>query len=123
RGGAAEHRIAVGKTAETADDVGMVLREGETFLVAGRADQGHAALLVGEIFRMLEGKIEKTPPRHRILLIETAFDRPRRDRPGKRVGRKGARIAAEQVAGELIENEEQRERARGGRFPGGQLSR
>ena len=54
RSRAAEDRIAMREAAEAADDVGVILGKGQTFLVAGGADQGKTALLIGQIFRVHE---------------------------------------------------------------------
>src|SRR5262249_54983779 len=60
RGGcAAEHGVAVGESAEAADDVGVQFRPFEGVGIAARAVERDAALLVGEILGMLERQIEE----------------------------------------------------------------
>src|SRR3981081_2048079 len=79
-GGAAEHGVAVREAAEPANDVGMQFGPFDRIGVAGCAVEGDAALLVGEIFRMLERQIEERPLGDRDDLVETARERARRGR-------------------------------------------
>jgi hypothetical protein len=105
------------KAAEPADDVGMRLRVLDQLGVAGGVEQGKAAFLVGDVLGMLERKIEERLLGRRKILIESARKRARRHRPRKRIGRIGAGIAAEHVARELVEHDQQRQRVLGRSFP------
>ena len=79
---------------------------------AALAHQVDAALLVGGIFRMLQRQIEEHP----VLLvrqrqIEAAPDRRLGHGPRLRIGGKGLRRIAIHVARQLIEQDDQRQRA------------
>src|ERR1700688_1268947 len=52
RAGTAQHRVAVGKAPEAADDVGVLLGVLCELIVAIAARQLHAAVLVGQMFRV-----------------------------------------------------------------------
>src|SRR5690606_6141006 len=52
-GGAAEHRVAMRKTAEPLDDVEMQVGPFQALGVTHGAEQGDAALLVGDLLRVL----------------------------------------------------------------------
>src|ERR1700704_284200 len=97
-GGAAEHGVAVREAAEPANDVGMQFGPFDRIGVAGCAVEGDAALLVGEIFRMLERQIEERPLGDRDDLVEAARGRARRDRARQRIGREGTGGPAEDLA-------------------------
>src|SRR5690606_1443969 len=56
---APEHKDAVGKTAEPANDVGVDLRESEVFGSAAGAKQLNATVLIRQPFGMHEGHIEE----------------------------------------------------------------
>src|ERR1700737_2044781 len=58
-GGTAQQRVTVREGAEARDDVGVDLRIAVGFSAAGAARQRERALLVGEIFRMLERQVEE----------------------------------------------------------------
>src|SRR5712671_7003491 len=121
-GGTAEHGVAVREAAEPADDVGVMLGPFDRLRVVGRAVEGDAALLVGELFRMLERQVEEHPLGGRDELVEAARDRARRDLARQRIGREGAGISAEHVARKLVEHDQERERALRISIPG-QLAR
>ena len=58
--------------AEAPDDVGVNFRPFQAVGVAGRLVKRDAALLIGEIFRMLERKIKKAAQFFRHLAVEAA---------------------------------------------------
>ena len=110
RGGAAEHGVAVGKAAEPADDVGMVVRPISSSWHRRPAIKRHAAFLVGQIFRMHRTADRKNcaqPRRH--LLVEAARRPARRGHRERHrsAANRCAAIAAEHVARELIEHDDQ----------------
>jgi hypothetical protein len=96
---------------EAADDVGMVFGIARELIVAVAVRELHAALLIGPILRVHERQIEELTLRPGDLLIEAARKRTIGRAPGRRVGRIGARLAAEHIARELIEHDDERERA------------
>src|SRR5262249_55589105 len=97
----AKHRVAVRKPAEVADDVGMKFGVFERARICGGSAQLQTSLLVGERFRVHEGKIEERPLRLGGLPVETAVDRAAGRGAGKRVGGKRGGTAAEHVARKL----------------------
>src|SRR5262249_46605213 len=117
RGGAAEYRVAVREAAEAADDVGVPLGMFQEFVVAVAACQVDAALLVGEIFRMLERKIEERAQPAPHLRVEAAGEGASGDRARQRIGLVGAGLSAEHVARELIEHDGEGQRALRRLFP------
>src|SRR5882757_9631319 len=104
RGGAAERFIPMREAAEAANDIGVMLGPFGRIRVAARAIEGDAALLVGEIFRMLERQIEEHPLGGRDGLVEATRDRARRDLASQWIGREGAGVPAEHVARKLVEH-------------------
>ena len=90
--------------------------------VAGRAVELDAAKLVGQFLRMHERQEEKAALVLRHVLVVAALERAIGGRARERIGREGARVAAEHVARELVEHDHQRERVFGGRLPGGKLA-
>src|SRR6516164_8558446 len=109
-GGAAQRRVAVRKPSETTDDVGMLLGAFRELIVAVAARERDAAFLIGEIFRVLEWQIEELALDMRDLSVEPASDGAIGDGAGDTVGLVGARVAAEHVARELVEHDDERER-------------
>src|ERR1700716_3241602 len=59
--GAAEHGVAVREAAEAANDIGMQFGPFDRIRVAGCAVESDAALLVGELFRVLERQVKEHP--------------------------------------------------------------
>ena len=108
---AAERAIAVGKAPEAANDVGMDLGVFFAFGIAGVAAQRDAALLVGEILRVHQRQIEEALLRQSEQPVGAPRDRRFGNRARRRIGCERARVAAEQVAGKLIEQDEERQRA------------
>ena len=109
-GGAAQDRVAVREPPEAADDVGMSLGVSRELIVAIAARERHAAFLIGEIFRVLEWQIEELALDMRDLSVEPATDGAIGDGAGNTVGLVGAPVAAEHVARELVEHDDERER-------------
>src|SRR5262249_8593330 len=114
---AAERAIAMGKPPEPADDVGMNLGMFDGLLVARLAAQRDAALLVGQILGVHERQMEEAPLGKRKWPVDPPRDRPLGDRARLGVGRIGARVTPEQVAGKLIEQDEKRKRSLRRRLP------
>src|SRR5712691_10155244 len=110
-GGAAQHRIAVREAAEAADDLGVLLGVFEEFVIAISARQFDAALLIRQMLRMHERQIEKLALAVRDLAVEPAGDRTAGNGTRERIGQIGARVAAEHVAGKLVEHDGERQRA------------
>src|SRR5690606_30927593 len=75
-------------------------------------------LLVGQVLAVLERQIEEDAPLGRKLEIEAAADRAARHRQGAGVAREGGRRVAEHVARELVEQDDERQRAFGRVGPG-----
>src|SRR4051812_31943025 len=95
RGDAAEHLVAMGEAAETADDVLVQLRPLQKLGVASRGEQCAAALLIGELFRVFERQIEELLVGDRPSAIEAVRKRSSGDRAGNGIGREGAGVVAE----------------------------
>ena len=112
-----QHRVAMGKSAEAANNVGVVLGVFCDFIIAQAACQLESSFLIGENFRMHERQIEELALLLRHLAVETALESAIGDGAGDRIGLVGPRLSAEHVARKLIENEDQRERALGRRLP------
>ena len=87
------------------------------FGIAGLAAQRDAALLVGEILRVHQRQIEEAPLRQWKQPVGAPRDRPFGNRARRRIGRERARVAPEQVAGKLIEQQQERQRAVRRRLP------
>ncbi len=117
------HGIAVREPAEASDDVGVDMREFEVVLVSERLKQRHTAVLIGDGLRMHQRHIDELPQLHLYALVDATRDRSLCGCKRQRIGCKGARIVPEHVAGELIEHDDERERAVVGRLPGRQPSR
>src|SRR5262245_35395008 len=79
-------------------------------VVAVAARELHAAFLIGEIFRVLERQVEELALGMRDLPVEPAPDGAIGDGAGNPVGFISAPVAAEHVARELVEHDEERER-------------
>src|SRR5882762_8689629 len=95
------------ETSEAPDDIGMQLCPARKVGTAERADERNRALLVGQAFGVFERQIEEQPLGRRDLLIEPARDRALGHATRKRIGREGIGLAAEHVAGKLIEYEDE----------------
>src|SRR5215475_8604434 len=95
------------ETSESPDDIGVQLGPADKIGITECAHKPSGALLVGQIFGVLEGEIEKQPLRLRNFLIEPARDRAFGYVTSKRIGCKGVGLAAEHVAWKLIEHEDE----------------
>src|SRR4029077_15905178 len=113
---AAEDRVAMRESAEAADDVAVLFGAFQACVVR-RAVELDAALLIVRVFRMYERQEEKAAHVLRDVLIVAALERAVGDLTRARIGRIGARVAAEHVARELLEHDAERKRAVGGRLP------
>src|ERR1700730_5323285 len=103
----AEGAIAVGKASEAPNDVGMQLGVLQTIGIASLAIQSHATLLIRQIFRVHERQIEEAALAEAEQSIGAARNGLIGDRARLGVGRECARFAPEQVAGKLIEQDEE----------------
>src|SRR5215467_6524517 len=121
-GGAAQRRVAVREPPEATDDVGMSLGVFRELIVAVTARERDAAFLIGEVFRVLEREIEELAFGVRDLPVEPALDSAIGDGAGNSIGLVGARVAAEHVARELVEHDDERERTLRRLLPGRKLA-
>src|SRR5215467_2440595 len=110
RAGATERRIAMREAAEALNDIGVQLRPAGEVGIAQRRDQGDGARLIGLALRMLKWKIEKQLLRRRYRPIEPTRNRAIRHATRLGIGGEGTRVAAEHVARELIEQDDERQR-------------
>src|SRR3954451_21751046 len=98
------------ETSEAPDDIGVQLCPACEVGIAKRAHERDRTLLVAQAFGVLEWEIEKLPLGRRDLSVQPAsncaFGHPAR----KRIGRESIRLAAEHVAGKLIEHNDERKR-------------
>src|SRR5712691_4320123 len=118
----ARPNVALRKPPEATDDVGVSLGVFGEFIVAVAAREREAAFLIGEIFRVLEWQIEELALDMRDLSVEPASDGAIGDGAGNPVGRVGAPVAAEHVARELVEHDDERERTLRRLLPGRELA-
>ena len=100
----------------------MLLGVFRELIVAVAARERDAAFLIGEIFRVLEGQIEELTLDMRDLSVEPASDGAIGDGAGDTVGLVGAPVAAEHVARELVEHDDERERTLRRLLPGRELA-
>src|SRR5258708_25704129 len=121
-GGAAQRRVAVRESPEATDDVGVSLGVFRELIVAVAAREREAAFLIGEIFRVLEWQIEELALVMRDVAVEPASDGAIGDGAGSTVGLVGAPVAAERVARELVEHDDERERTLRRLLPGRELA-
>src|SRR5450759_3486549 len=121
RADAAEHRIAVREAAEAADDIGVPFRPFQAVGVIARAIERDRPFLISELLRMHEWQIEKAEQVGK-RAVEAVEDGAAGDGMRQRVTREHARLPAEHVARELIEQDEQRQRTLRVRFPIGELA-
>ena len=113
-------RLAVREAAEAADDVGVDSAHFNAVGVADRAVERDAALLVGEVFRMLERQIEETAHRRVRRGRSRADGAARRPRVPSGSVAKARALAAEHVARKLVEHDQQRQRALAALLPAGE---
>src|SRR2546423_12857165 len=100
------------KAAEAANDVAVLFGVFQVGVVR-RAVKLDATVLIGRVFRMHERQEEKAAQVLRDVLIVAALERAVGGLTRAWIGRISARIAAEDVARELIEHDAERERAVG----------
>ena len=79
--------------------------------LAQRREQADGLVLVGEVLRMLERQIDEHPLHRSKRLVEAPGDSGTRDLPRLGIGGERFRRAAMQVAGELVQQDDQRQRA------------
>src|SRR6266536_3435537 len=115
--GAAERAVAVRKTPEPANDVGVHLGVFFAFGIAGLAAERDTAFLVGEALRMHQRQMEEAPLRRFKQPVGALRDRLLGNRARLGVARERARVAPEQIARKLIEQDEERQRAVRRRLP------
>src|ERR1700750_312745 len=121
-GGAAQRRVAMREPPEATDDVGMALGVFRELIVAVAARERDAAFLIGDVFRVLERQIKELALGMGDLSVEPASDGAIGAGAGNPVGLVGAPVAAEHIARELVEHDNERERALRRRLPGRELA-
>src|SRR5262245_3740295 len=89
----------------------QIIRSDLAELAHAAFHQRQVAVLIGQRLAMLERQIEEHAIRKRVALIEAARDRLGRDLARPRVAEERLGLAAIDVAAELIEQDEQRQRA------------
>src|SRR5690348_11629359 len=107
RGGPAQYGVAMRKTAEAADDVVVDACPVVGVLARQRTMQEQRTLLVGQVFRMFERQIEERPQARFDLCIKPGLQRTPCIRARKSVGRISMCAAAEHVARNLVEQDQQ----------------
>ncbi len=116
-----ERGVAVGEAAELVDDiavaVGVIDGQFAQRLAEG-FEQADRLVLGRQVLGMFERQIDEAALGRMQGQIVTAGDGRAGDRQGLGVGGEGLGRSAVQVAGELIEQDQQRERAARGRGPG-----
>src|SRR5256714_3734624 len=118
RGGlAVQNPIAMRKTAEPADDVGVVEGVFQLFGVVGLAEQLDATELVWQMLRVHERHVQEFEQHGIDPRVGAAVDGAARHLARHRVARKGEGVAAEHVAGKLVEHDGERQRGLVGSFP------
>jgi hypothetical protein len=114
---AAKRYIAMRETSEAPNDIGMQLCPAGEVGTTERAYERDRALLIGQIFRMLEWKIEEQALGRRDFLVEPARNCAFSHSARKRIGCESIGFATKHVARELIEHEDERERRLRRGFP------
>src|SRR5438874_11664378 len=96
------------ESSEAPDDIGVQLGPAGKVGITERAHKRDGALLIGQVFGVLEGEIEEQAFGRRDFLIELARDRALGHAARKRIGCESLRLAAEHIAWKLIEYEDER---------------
>ncbi len=78
-----------------------------------RLTEVDAAILILDALGVLVGQVEEGAKLRGHVLVQAALDRLPRGGESERVGGEGVRRAAVEVAGELVEQDQQRQRSRG----------
>src|SRR5688572_21694832 len=107
---ATKRRVAMREPAELADDRVMLARPTVGICTGQRLMQAHRDLLVLEILGMLEGQVEKETQQRIDLRVVLGGDGLPREIARERIGGVSVRRAAEDVARNLVEQQQQRER-------------
>src|SRR5215204_3641361 len=102
RRGAAQNCVAVRKSAEAADNVGVEFCPFQSFGIAVGAEQRDATLLIGGVFGVFERKIEELALRRGNPLIEAAGDGAISGGTGQCIGCESVGAATKHVAGKLV---------------------
>src|SRR6185503_18518831 len=92
---APQYRVTMGKAAEAANDVGMLLGVCHEFVVAVSARQVQASALIGQHFRVHERQIEEAALVLRHLPVEAALERTIGDGARNRIRLVGTRLPTE----------------------------
>src|SRR5258705_9045363 len=95
------------ETSEAPDDFCMQLCPAREVGIVERAHKRDGALLVGEVFGVLERQIEEQALGRWDLSVESARDCASGHGARKRIGRESIGVAAEHVAWKLIEYEDE----------------
>src|SRR5690349_2875261 len=122
RGRAPEDGVAMRKPAEAPDDVRVQFGPFQTVSVADCFIKSDTAFLVGGVFRVLERQVKEAAHLGGNLGVKAADDPAGSDGTRQSIGSKSARLAAKHIAGELVEQNQQRQGAFGALFPVGKLS-
>ena len=111
-----ENGVAMRKTPEFSDHIAVGDGILGIVVIAQRTDQIDRTVLVFQALAVLEGQVEKDAFVNRQTLGEARFNRRFGDRQRVRVGGEALRVAAEQIAGKLIQYDDRRKglTARGG---------
>jgi hypothetical protein len=116
----------VGKAAEPCDQILVQLAPVQPVRLTGLGrqffEQRHSAGLGGGVFMMLKGQIEKAAQHGLGRQVKAACQRPVRNIARQLVGGEGKRAMAVEIAGELVGDQDQGQRARRVRFPGRQMA-
>jgi hypothetical protein len=104
------------KSPEFHDDVAMDCRISRSFRITERLVQSQGAILIGEQLRMHERQIKKRPHRLVGFLVEAPGKGSVCHGASQRIGRERAGAIAEHVPGELVEQNQERERSLRGLF-------
>ena len=110
---AAEAGVAVREAAEAGDDVAVNNGVVEPLRVAERLEQGEGPLLIVHVLGVLEGQVEEGAQALLDLEVEARVDGATGDGKRQGIGGEGMGRAAIEIAWELVEQDEEGERASG----------
>ncbi len=110
------------EAAEAGDNVAVNAGVLGVLLLASRLTQGDTARLLAQVFRVLERHIEEDAQRHRRGAVVAGIDCPIRDRLGEAVGCEGVRGSAIDVAWDLVEQKDKRQRSLGVCLPAAEFA-
>jgi Acyclic terpene utilisation family protein AtuA len=108
---ATERAVPVREARKPADDIRVDFSMPQTVGIGAAAKKGDTAFLINEVLRVHERQVKELALHNRKFSIDPAADGPVRDSAGLGVGHIGASFAAEQIARELVQQNEKSERA------------